>query len=484
MEVNLHAPLLQNAYPLGGQQDAPQVHAHAPQQGLGHLAGRDIAVGNGEQRSRIAEGAAAIGKGLATAGKWLGKIVGGVVLGAVGGPLLLAAKLTSIVPRLVNQHLLEPRAERQFKLQNAAVLDRLAQPGAGSVLERDGLVDKLMAHARATGRQVSEQEVREMVATGEHIAGALADHPMDAESRELRVRIGNDDLQVKSSVYTTRAIGWFMMAQAAAQDLDRAQQNPQDRTSDMTTSGSFVMKDPGNRMYDFLNSAPTAAARMSTHFEERIGHNEVYNFGITTKTAQRGIEDYQSKMPGPGGTMLFDKLRPGQDGREELFVKFESVGCPPYFQSEPHHGLGTRLARFFAALDRNIGHATSFIGSRFEGGPSGDQVVKRQEHVYKGVLKEPIATPFKELVKQAIRSGVIDGKAGAIDKGMHKYGLPYVKDALELIRGAAQQHGDQALLDRCAQLQDAIDTESNRLGLASDRHGIERRGAEVHISIT
>ncbi|HZY20491.1 MAG TPA: hypothetical protein VFE82_18625 [Ramlibacter sp.] len=448
--------------------------------GRGGLAGRTISVGDGQQRgeaSRTAEKTANLFKKA-------GLVTGAIVAAPVAGPLLLAAKAISLIPRLVNQHILEPRAERTYRLANAVALNALAQPGANSILERGDVMARLRAHADATGRSaLADADIRELVATGEHIARGLADHPIDPSTKVLKLDIGGVTHDVKASVHMARAVGWFMMARAAGQDVSRAGSGDASGTSDMVTSGSFVMKDPGNRMYDFLNSAPTAAARMSTHFEERIGHQEVFNFGITTKTKQRGIEDYQSRMPGAGGTMLFDKLRPDQRGTEELFVKFESVGCPPYFQSEPQHGIGAKFARMFAALDRNIGHATNFLHSVTGKGPNGAGVVSRQEHVYKGALKNTVNREFKELVSAAIRAGVVNADASAVGKSVHKLGLPYVEDATSAIREAAAKLGNAEIRAQCNAVMDTIQAESRRLGLASDVHGIERRGAEVHISI-
>ena len=133
-----------------------------------------------------------------------------------------------------------------------------------------------------------------------------------------------------------------------------------------------------------------------------------------------------------------------------------------------------------------IGHSTDFVGSlmeKFKSGPADPSVVKRQEHVYKGVLKNTIAEPFANLVKQAVRSGVIDADCKAIGDSVHKLGLPFVEEALNRIQDAATANDNTSILTQVMSLRRAISDESAKLGLASDQHGIERRGAEVHISI-
>ncbi|HSV48178.1 MAG TPA: hypothetical protein VLJ58_20475 [Ramlibacter sp.] len=460
--------------------------ARTPRAGEGGLAGRTISVGDGQEREQttsFGDKAKSFFKGL---GKGLGLVLASPLLLAgavVGGGVLLAAKAISFIPKLINNHVLEPRAETTYKMENATMLAALSQPRDDSVLNKEGVTQKLMAHAQKTGHgNMTEAQIKELVATGEHIAKAL--QGPGGDQLPLKVTIDGVEHTVESSTYTARAVSWYMMAQAASQDVDRARMDPTSTTSDMTTNGSFVMKDPGNRMYNFLSSAPTCGSRMSTHFAERSGGDREHLVGgliPSGKLAQRGIEDFQGKMPGQGGTMLFDKLKPGLDGQPELFVKFESGGCPPYFKTEKHEGFGHGFARFFSALDRNIGHATSFLHSRFSNDKGPGQVV-RQEHVYKGVMKN-IGTQFAGLVDKAIGAGVIDGSAKAIGKQVHKMGLPYVQDAIATIREAARAQGNQEVLKMCNDLTDAIVDQTGALGLVSDKFGIERRGAESHIGL-
>lgn len=470
------------------QMDSIPLSVHTPRPGQGGLAGRTIAQGNGEQREQTVSTA----DKAKSAFKMIGKVLGGIIaapfaigLGAVAAGALLAAKAISFIPKLVNEKLLEPRAEAQFKAANDPMIRDLATPMQNGVLSKEGVMAKLVTHAGNTGRPVSQQEIQDMVNTGERIAKALREEPGGGHL-PLMVTVNGQQHQVSANTYMARCVGWYMMAQAASQDVDRAALHGDTRTSDMATSGSFAMKDPGNRMYNFLNSAPTAAPRMSTHFEERVDHTHKHKIvGLipTSKPEQRGIEDYQSKMPGQGGTMLFDKLKPGEtDGVPELFVKFESVGCPPYFKSEPHMGVGQKIARFFGALDRNIGHATNFLKSLGNHG-GGANVVSRQEHVYKGVLKNTVNAGFKTLVDNAIASGVIDANAKAVGKSVHKFGLPYVQDAIATIQQSARALGNQQIAQECNDMIDTINREGVKLGFVSDQHEIVRRGAEAHISI-
>lgn len=467
------------------------------QQGAGGLTGKTISIGDGKERDQTISHADKAKGFFKTLGKGVALTVLSPLL-LVGGVALLAAKAVSFIPRLVNTHVLEPRAELAFQKTHAGVLSVLKEPTQDSVLNQDGVLGKLTDHATSSGKALTQDQIKDLVATGENIVKQLKE---GNGTLPLTIQVDGKPVEVPSSVYTTRAIAWFMMAQGASQDLQREKLGDQSGVKDMVTgSGSMLMKDPGNKLYNFLNSAPTCAPRMSTHFAERAGHTENYKLlGLipTSKVNQRGIEDYQSLMPGNGGTMLFDKLAPSSEGGDgQLFVKIESVGCPPYFCKDKHESAGHAFTRFFVALDRNIGHATTFLNS-LSGGHGAEAQSKRLEHVYKGSLKEAIGKPFEQLINKAIANGVLDGEAKAIAKQAKKFGLPYVKEAVEKIKtGAisliktnptsAEYQENMRMLNvqnSCDNLLKAINKAEQDQGAVTNDLGLVRRGAEAHIDL-
>lgn len=465
---------------------AAQNGAGAAVQGMGGLVGRCIQQGDGQARSQWLDIADKAKCGFKTAGKIVGGIAASPLM-LVAGVGMLATWGISKVVGLVNNKILEPRSDRVFQNVNPN-LGLLTQPmSPHSVAQNDRILDKLETHAEQNKTPLTRQQIQAYVATGERIAHALRE---GQNTRPISIDIDGTRVQLESSVHTTRALSWFMMAQAARQDHQRDLNGDQsaigDQTvTDMTSSGSFVMKDPGNRIYNFMAEAPTADSRMSTHFADRVGHDEkhkICGFIPSGKPSQRGIEDYRHMMPGQGGTILFDKLSPRAGGSEELFIKFESGGCPPYFRKEPHQGFAQGIFRFFSAIDRNIGHTFSFIGSKFQG--KTDEM-RRQEHVYKGTLKNDVAAPFNSIVKDAINRGIISASAKSIGASVQKFGLPFLKDALSEIEKLNLQSAnpDLGLNLRIQNLKLAIDTTSDMLGAQSDHYGIERRGAESHISL-
>ena len=92
---------------------------------------------------------------------------------------------------------------------------------------------------------------------------------------------------------------------------------------------------------------------------------------------------------------------------------------------------------------------------------------------------------------------MLDQTVKGVAKSVHKLGLPFIKNTVTRIEEAIAANYDPAvepsnapeqmslgqLLASCKTLSALIRSEGERLGLESDRHGIERRGAEVHISL-
>ena len=441
----LPRPITITSPPPGGT-GAPADAARAPDQqtklGQGALEGRQVAVGNGEARSQT-----------------------------------MARPAHPMQPPPIAHKAFEGLPKQQFAA--------MTQPLPGGLAARAAVMDRLEQHAQAQGTSLGRDELRQMVALGERIAGALTHGEVDANNPgQLTLDVGDGQMvTVSSNTATTRALAWFMMAGAANQDAVREAMGDASGTSDMVTNGSFLMKDEGNRVFNFMSAAQTCTARISTHFNERADHAHVHT-GLIGKgqPVQQGIEDFSNLMPGQGGAMLFDKVK-GAGGSQELFVKIEQVGCPALFRKEAHEGgVGKSISRFFSAIGRNIKHTLNFLNTRSQGAAGGAEV-RRQEHVFKGVLKESVAKPFAELMDSARQAGLVGEDAKAIGKSIKKLGLPFLMETLAQVHQQASREGNMGLVGQVEGLYAQIDNEMTRLGLASDQHGVARRGAEVHISL-
>lgn len=366
-------------------------------------------------------------------------------------------------------------------------------PRSGGLATNPAVLAKLEAHALAAGTNLNREKIREeiagYVALGEHAVHALQ-QPATALARRQGetavVHTVNPPVVLSPNMETARGISWYVAACAAQQDVNQQATgsavvvNGQEVTN-LTVKGAFVFKDPGNAIYNFLQSSPLAYSRISTHFHERSASEG----RIGSRPEQRGIEDYDRRLPGQNGAMLFDKLK-GAPGKEEMFLKIESKGFPDVFGSSKRvddqgMGRGTR----WQALKRWLGHGINYVKSLLPESQNAD----RKEHVHKGLLETSVHKPFMQVVKTAENLGLATGaRPSAHEKLAKKMGLPYLERTLADLKktiGAlpelSSQHLD--LLNRLVQAQAAILTAKAELGAQSDHLGIERQGAETHVDL-
>lgn len=66
---------------------------------------------------------------------------------------------------------------------------------------------------------------------------------------------------------------------------------------------------------------------------------------------------------------------------------------------------------------------------------------------------------------------------------MHKFGLPFLREALDRIEAAAIHHNNAQILNEVGTVRQNMLEAAAKLGGQSDLFGIERRGAETHISL-
>ncbi|WP_156909260.1 hypothetical protein [Ottowia thiooxydans] len=374
--------------------------------------------------------------------------------------------------------------ENDYLKNNLDLINFLKTPQGTSISHNDAIGDLIISYGQRNDGLASylQKNLRDQLTIGENIARALFS-PGYVKNSNLIININNNSQIIEKNIYTVRALCWYMLGVAASQDVKR--RDGGDFTmSDMTTSGSFIMKDPDNRIYDFLNSSSSTYHRTSTHFAKRLGHNDSYYFLNFLSTRgycpdQRGIEDYRSLLPIPGGALLFDKLKAGADGRPELFVKFEAAGCPAFTDQYSDGGLAGAVSSTLAATVRNAGHALHFVDSKSQKTPHDSQGALRQEHVHKGVLK-PLHDQFIELINDGKRNQIIetDSVTEAVNGGITDMCV-----LLKTLAGAANKKYLYQMEQSVNTLLSNIIEKTAQLGKFSDHYKIKRQGAEVHISL-
>ncbi len=367
------------------------------------------------------------------------------------------------------------------------------------------VIDKLKSHAENTYRNISKDQITEWVTVGENIAKLLKEQaakPLEEQdgkpkNEPLTVKGDSGMLTIESNPYTIRALTWYMMASAAAQDVARnAVEHEQPTASDMVTSGSIIMKDPGNAIFKFLESSPEANNRTSSHFQDRLGHQEKHLFlnffSFKNSPSQRGIEDYEGLLPGHGGAMVFDRLKSStKDGMPEIFIKFEAVGCPAWIDDETYNKLFYTPYLFYslvAGASLNIQHSAEFLTTRLPAltKEHAQKEIVRQEHLYKGRLSklfEELNKAFENAYTQGVEKPKKDNIEVSIKTAMKDFGLPAALGEIKRLTDIGNKTNNKELVENMDKVMKSIEKETTELGKISNRHNIERRGAEVHISL-
>ncbi|MCA1963206.1 MAG: hypothetical protein LDL31_04615, partial [Prosthecobacter sp.] len=372
----------------------------------------------------------------------------------------------------------EEKANQRFAVQNADMISALSQPLPGGLTTNPAVRNLLADHIKGSATQMSPEEAVQMAAIGEHIYKALSEGK-EAGPNGLEVNVPGRDapVLVPPGNFAAKAVSWHIMAAAAQSNLQRPEQ-PGVKRDDMTNSGTFILKDPGNRVYNFLNANPMVAERMSSHYEERLDHDR--KVPIAGKTLQKGCDDYQNKFPGGGGALLFDKLKGG-----EIFVKFEHAGTPKPTVKEGHDTKTHTAMRGVLAANRWVEHTFSFLESLNAGAGDPNKVV-RQEDIHKGEMKAAVYEPYLATLKAATDAGIITKReAEAMKSHARANGIPSVQGGLEIMKERQQAAGDgldpaksQSFSLAAQVLERNIDYKLQSMGQANNDLGIQRRGGE------
>lgn len=324
----------------------------------------------------------------------------------------------------------------------------LGEPGSA---QRNQILDRLTTHSGHNGSTLGRSELDRLIAIGERICRSL-----------------NGNNPVEANAYTARALSWYIAANAALQ-------------GELSLKGIMLMPDPGYKIHSFFASVPGSGTRISSHFPERSAADDSF----LGNPEQVGLEDYLNRLPGGGGAVLADK-QPGH----VTMIKFETAGLPKLFVEQD--SAGVRVARFIAGLARTGSHGAHYGATR------ANQTFKRTEHADKDAFAA-VGKDIKNLVREAVDRGVIAADWKALEKDMHRYGLPFLNALVQEIRGTAEELARNNIASKdhtgisrwtaaskvenmAAALQTQIKGLVARLEGPQNDFGIIRKGAEYHVN--
>lgn len=467
--------------------------------------GHTIRAYNGETRNKMIDEVSRSSNPFKT----IGKVLLGIATLPITLPFAAGTASIGLIARLVSKahYHLETKINNDYKINNEFTLDKLrtsyeGSQKSGTLAQNQQVLDRLVLHAKtAANPPLGAEEIRKYVETGEKLATLIVSGKTTGTGKSddpLCFTINRQKHPITSSTYTTRALAWYIAAQAARQDIDNSKSRGFDRIDNLTKDSEYVMSDPGNRIYHFLNAAPNATARLSADPKENITQrdNALVN-GLFAKPnlGQRGIDDFQNGFPGKGGAIIFDKHAPA--GKPEtLSIKFEQSGLPSVFSNDPGQTRIQKFTRFFAALDRQMTNAMRSFSGKDEDtskpffSVESSQSGKLVKNWSRSGMEADLINKFKALVDEAISQKIIAPDASAIMHSAEKFGFPYIENAANNIRKIAELEKNNrldnaGLIKVKAQsfiLSDLLYAISSLNG-ANNQSRLERRGGEVHVNL-
>lgn len=470
----------------------------------GSLAGREVRIGQSPSKSVEAIQSESLQrlrdmpapKGLAK----VFNVVSTIVSGLVAAPIKLAALAVGGIGALVVGGIAKlgsmiVGADKQHQADRAETRRLLGQVPDDSVLNTrtpsGKSVEQVLDDFRVShlGGRISQQDMRQYVAMGERIVKALNNAPAHPIPHRLDIDYEADDgstqtMRIKPNLETTRAISWYLQAKALVDNAGTGQDI-------LLKEGAMIAKDPGNKLYNFLRSSENAYGRVSSHMQERSdsvdkgpvaglkalfkgGFSAMLGAGLKGQPLQYGIEDFDSRMPSKGGTLLFDKLKSSTSGgAPEIYLKWEAVGMPTTFNFMATHdndSLGDAMLNRAFAIGRCLKHTINFV-------QDANPATYRGEKMDKGDARL-LLNDFKTLVQDL---NIDQGAKDALVKSVGKFGAAHMASVLGQLLETEEVQGEPDKQEDISELLDRLNAFMGQMG--SDL-GIARKGNEVHVSLS
>jgi hypothetical protein len=432
-----------------------------------------------------------------------------VLAAIVAAPVKLALGVVGATVSLIGGGIIRG-AEKLFGLTKGAEEHRehisktLGQKMPGSVLDTqlpptekrttqksvaEVLDDFRISHLGGDSR-ISKDEMLRYIATGERLMAAINNSPdgrppLSVTAPKLGVQGETETFQIHPGIDSARAISWYLQAKALADNAGTGQDI-------LLKEGAMVAKDPGNKLFNFLNSSENSYGRVSSHMQERSssvetgffgglkglfkgGVTSLFGVGFSGQPLQRGIEDFGSKMPSKGGTLLFDKLNSSTDGGQpEIYLKWEAVGMPTTFNPAATHdndSLGNALLDRAFAFGRCIKHSINFI-------KDANPATYRGEKMEKGKAKE-VSESFGEMIQGL--PFLSDRTKDNLIKSVNKFGAAEMLKVLDKLRDLPEVQSDPIHAKAVRDVRGELLTFMGEMGTDM---GIARKGGEVHVKLS
>jgi hypothetical protein len=249
-------------------------------------------------------------------------------------------------------------------------LDSLFIARPGGVSSQEAVINALAAQAIADDQGVTKEKISQWVALGDRLIHALSSGEA-SKARDGAVVVKSpegEEIYVESSVYSTRAIMWYFMAQAVWGELARqnvllsghaepTDADIQKMVRDARAHEKFVFPDKHGQIFTFLNKAKTQyidTANLLCHDSALRGADQAVREQRQTM-ALPSIDDTSRYLPGGARRTSFNLLMPrGND--QQLAVRLEDFSNPTLLgqRSEGHEPVEWHAAQVVRGASDNV----------------------------------------------------------------------------------------------------------------------------------
>lgn len=215
-----------------------------------------------------------------------------------------------------------------------AHLQSLFTPLPNGVAKQEHIIEVLIAQAKESGQNVTPDQIRSWVALGERLVQALGSAESNTE-QDGRVIVVQDDkgnkVKVASSLYTIRTITWYVKAQAlwhaAIREGDSTPSPEKMReitkaNKDVTT---FVVPDPNNKLFNFIQEAPSSYNDEGNLLNKKSGSKEVLTAQAGEDIQLRAINDVAKMLPNQNQGLVVNPLKAIGSGPKRLAIRLQKL---------------------------------------------------------------------------------------------------------------------------------------------------------------
>lgn len=212
-------------------------------------------------------------------------------------------------------------------------LRSLFTPVAAGVAEQEYILNALITQAKEADQNITPEQIRSWVALGERLVQAFTTSRPYIKNNAMFITVESPTgkVEVESSLYTIRAITWYITAQAlwhaAVKESDRTPSPKKmddiaDANKDATT---FVVPDPCNKLFHFIQAAPSSYKDQANLLNETSDSKEQKSDLSEEDMKVCAINDVAKMLPQENQGLIINPLKAIGSGPKRLAIRLQKL---------------------------------------------------------------------------------------------------------------------------------------------------------------